>query len=484
MRSAIYYTLIVLILSVYGGQVCPFIASLHFAGWLTTLALVFGAALAARGPVIRAATAGLAPFQWTARQFTADMALFMAAGLAISLIDALVHDFPFASAFKVMMGCVTLGFFASVDLALESEREVFRHYAASGEEPPARERVFPLTTKLALFATFTVISVSGVFALVLTRDFDLLSELGAEGAGRYMREVLVELMFIGAVALIAVVNLILSFSRNLKLVIASENGTLSAVTNGDLSARAVSAANDEFGQMARYTNTMIRQLAARAEEVEKTQDVTIMTLASLAETRDNETGAHILRTQRYVRALAEHLKTHPAFSGFLNGRTVDLLYKSAPLHDIGKVGVPDRILLKPGKLTPEEFEEMKKHPVYGYQSLRLAADILGGSSFLTYAEEIAYTHHEKWNGSGYPRGLAGAAIPLSGRLMALADVYDALISKRVYKDAFSHEKAREIILEGRGSHFDPDVVDAFLAIEEEFVRIAAGHKDGAALSLA
>ncbi|MDH5511415.1 MAG: HD domain-containing protein, partial [Nitrospinota bacterium] len=164
----------------------------------------------------------------------------------------------------------------------------------------------------------------------------------------------------------------------------------------------------------------------------------------------------------------------------LTDEVVELLYKSAPLHDIGKVGVPDAILLKPGKLTAEEFEIMKKHAALGADAIIRAEEKLdaGEVSFLRYARQIAYGHHEKWDGSGYPEGLKGEQIPLAARLMAIADVYDALISKRVYKEAFSHDKAREIIVEGRGGHFDPELVDAFLAIEHKFVDIARRYADG------
>ena len=218
----------------------------------------------------------------------------------------------------------------------------------------------------------------------------------------------------------------------------------------------------------------------RTQELAVTQDITIHSLASLAETRDNETGGHILRTQRYVQVLARQLADHPKYGDELDEKTVDLLFKSAPLHDIGKVGVPDAILHKPGKLTDEEFDTMKTHCELGYQSLLKAEELFElevRPSFLTHAKDIARTHQEKWDGSGYPQGLKGEEIPLSGRIMAVADVYDALICKRVYKPAFPHEKAVNIISEGRGSHFDPDVVDAFLEIEESVKRIAAELAD-------
>ncbi|MBF0137770.1 MAG: two-component system response regulator [Magnetococcus sp. DMHC-1] len=220
-------------------------------------------------------------------------------------------------------------------------------------------------------------------------------------------------------------------------------------------------------------------VAQRTREVVHTQDVTIRALASLAETRDNETGNHIRRTQGYIRVLAERLRSHPDYAAVLDDRTIDLLFKSAPLHDIGKVGIPDAILLKPGKLTDAEFEIMKKHPDLGRNAILAAEE--GASdhdnSFLRLAREIAYSHHEKWDGSGYPLGLSGRDIPLSARLMALADVYDALISRRVYKPPFSHQKAVEIIMNGKGSHFDPDILDAFVAEQEAFQAIAASYSD-------
>lgn len=211
-------------------------------------------------------------------------------------------------------------------------------------------------------------------------------------------------------------------------------------------------------------------------ELSLTREVTVLSLSSLAETRDMETGGHIVRTQNYVKALAEKLKGYPYFRRYLDNQTIDLIFKAAPLHDIGKVGVPDHILLKPGKLTSEEFEEIKKHTTYGRDALAVAEATLGSHSFMGYAREIAYTHHEKWDGTGYPQGLKENEIPISGRLMAIADVYDALISKRVYKPAFSHAKAVEIIKNDSGTHFDPVMADACLEIQDEFFRISQ-HND-------
>ncbi|MBT3067875.1 HD-GYP domain-containing protein [Rhodoferax sp. U11-2br] len=220
------------------------------------------------------------------------------------------------------------------------------------------------------------------------------------------------------------------------------------------------------------------EVSKRTREVVAIQDVTILTMASLAETRDSETGNHIRRTQFYVKALAEHLAAHPKFSAQLTDGYIQMLFKSAPLHDIGKVGIPDRILLKPGRLTPDEFEIMKTHTTLGRDAIEHAEKRLGLQvGFLSMAKDIALSHQEKWDGSGYPQGLVGEAISLSARLMAVADVYDALISRRVYKDGMPHEKAVAIIQEGRGGHFDPDLVDAFVALQEEFRQIAARFAD-------
>jgi len=225
-------------------------------------------------------------------------------------------------------------------------------------------------------------------------------------------------------------------------------------------------------------NYLEQEVARRTREVTAIQDVTIMVMASLAETRDTETGNHIRRTQHYVRELANRLQDHPRFADFLTERNIEMLFKSAPLHDIGKVGIPDRILLKPGKLTPDEFEIMKTHTTLGRDAIDHAEGMLGMSvDFLNMAKEIALSHQEKWDGSGYPQGLSGDDIPVSARLMAVADVYDALISRRVYKDPMPHEQAVDIIRQGRAQHFDPDVTDVFLQASEAFREIAERYAD-------
>jgi len=232
------------------------------------------------------------------------------------------------------------------------------------------------------------------------------------------------------------------------------------------------------------------EVARRMRENLLIQDLSIRALANLAEARDNETGQHILRTQAYVEILANALAEHPRFKAALAPAQISRIIKAAPLHDVGKIGIPDAILLKPGRLTDDEMAIMRTHAEIGATAIRRAmqtsldeADAEESKqgrdafAFLEIAAEIAGSHHEKWDGSGYPAGLAGDAIPVSGRLMALADVFDALLNKRIYKPPMSLEETSRIILEGRGSHFDPAVVDAFIACRNRFAEVAASYPD-------
>jgi putative two-component system response regulator len=235
------------------------------------------------------------------------------------------------------------------------------------------------------------------------------------------------------------------------------------------------------------------EVARRVRHMQMVQEVSVRALASLGETRDNETGHHIRRTQLYIQVLGERLRAHPRFVGQLQPRRLSLIVGAAPLHDIGKIGIRDEILLKPGRLTPAEFEVMKTHAASGGAAIdramrdvavdhgdELAEALAAGQGepgsgpldFLLVAREIAVGHHEKWDGSGYPLGLQGDDIPVGARLMALADVFDALVSRRVYKAPMPMDQVKQVILEGRGRHFDPDIVDAFLSCEQDFRAIA------------
>jgi putative two-component system response regulator len=218
---------------------------------------------------------------------------------------------------------------------------------------------------------------------------------------------------------------------------------------------------------------LAQEVERRVRENLTIQDVAMVALGSLAETRDNETGEHIKRTQRYMEILSHELKDNQHFApDFANGAQ-DLMVKSAPLHDIGKVGIPDSILLKPGSLTAEEFAIMKTHTTLGHDAIMRAERLVDSTdSFLRFAREIAYTHHEKWDGTGYPRGISGTDIPVAGRLMAVADVYDALISKRVYKGPMEQDEAAAVIISGAGTQFDPEIVEAFRRCKDQLAEIA------------
>ena len=478
LRAKLHYLALMLLMPVYGSRVCPFIEAQSPLETIVTIDWLLIVVWFARAPLYAIFVERAPLFAQTRRVFTLELTLLAGAALALAGFNFFVNEFPVGSGLKVLVGISAMGFFAAADLALERERQVAATIEREGTQLTPSDKFFPLAGKMAAFATIGVALFVGVFALMVKKDFDWLVQAGTGFDPQGVeRAVLEEFAFVLLIALPEVFNIIWSFSRNLNLFLQRENRVLERVSAGRYDSAVPVSTNDEFGVMAARTNEMIRRIRARTDELSHTRDVTILTLASLAETRDNETGAHILRTQRYVKALAEKLRNHPRFADALNDETIDLLYKSAPLHDIGKVGIPDAILLKAGKLTDEEFAIMKGHAQIGADALAIAERALGANSFLRIAREISLTHHEKWDGSGYPAGLRGDAIPVSGRLMAVADVYDALISKRVYKPAFSHEKAMTIIREGRGRHFDPDVVDAMNAIEATFQQIAAEFRD-------
>ncbi|MBF0264341.1 MAG: HD domain-containing protein [Gammaproteobacteria bacterium] len=477
-KSSIYRVVFLYIsslffISLYGGQVCPYIDGLEFFELTLPISLIVALQYILHRILIDKLISQIPLEKQVSRYFKTELTLFVLSGFLLTFSNAILYDFPLVSGIKMILGFVTLGMFISVDLSLSHERALALYMKEQNIQLKPNENYFPLVGKFAVFATAIIILIVAIFLLVTIKDLDWLIQVGNEIPLTQAKiSIMKEFIFIGSVLLLFVSIVIYSYSINLKYFLSNENAVLISATEGDLNGQVTVSSNDEFGVMAHHTNLMINSLLKRTEELQLTQDVTILSLASLAETRDNETGAHIKRTQRYVRALAEQLRHHENFKHELNERSIDLLYKSAPLHDIGKVGIPDRILLKPDKLDNDEFKIMKTHAELGGQALHVAEQGLGSTSFLQYAREIATTHHEKWNGSGYPNGLKELEIPISGRLMAVADVYDALISERVYKKAFSHEKAMDILVEGRGEHFDPDIIDALLEIEDEFISIA------------
>ncbi|MCH8332819.1 response regulator, partial [Candidatus Sumerlaeota bacterium] len=230
-------------------------------------------------------------------------------------------------------------------------------------------------------------------------------------------------------------------------------------------------------QIENYNLRLEERVREKVREISQAQLGAIFAMSKLAESRDPETGEHLERMREYCKLIAVQLERQPKFADVVDEEFVENLYAASPLHDIGKVGVPDRILQKPGKLSEEEFETMKTHAMIGSNTLKAVLDRFPGNEFLKMGIEIAGSHHEKWDGSGYPNGLAGQEIPVSARILALGDVYDALTSKRCYKDAFPHEKAKGIILTSRERHFDSDVVDAFLACEAQMIAVRQRLQD-------
>jgi len=224
-------------------------------------------------------------------------------------------------------------------------------------------------------------------------------------------------------------------------------------------------------QLRKYSEHLEELVQEKVEEISASQIATIHALVKAAESRDDDTGTHIERTSLFCKLIAEKLFESGKYEDVVNAAYAENISRASPLHDIGKIGIEDAILLKPGRLTPEEFEIMKTHVDIGYEMLASTREMYPGNIFLKFGIEIAKYHHEKWNGSGYMQELAGEDIPLAARIMAVSDVYDALRSRRVYKEPFPHEKTYEIIVEGRGTHFDPALVDVFIEHHEEFRKI-------------
>ncbi len=229
-------------------------------------------------------------------------------------------------------------------------------------------------------------------------------------------------------------------------------------------------------ELKRYRDSLEDQVNLRTKQLKHSKEAAIQAMGMVAEGRDPDMGGHIMRTKLYVRLLAEALSKRPEYMAELTPAKIDQMYLSAPLHDLGKVAIPDRILLKPGKLTEDEFEQMKLHTTIGEKTILEVQSQFKELELLDVARQIIGGHHERWDGSGYPRGLMGEQIPLAGRIMAIADVYDALVSKRPYKPEYSHQKTVEMIQAEKGRHFDPTMVDVFLEIEQQFKQVAESEK--------
>ncbi|WP_038211204.1 HD-GYP domain-containing protein [Vibrio orientalis] len=467
------YVVAALIFGIYGGRVCPMLETLTASQILFHISVTYGAVFLFRHYLLR--DHSLVKENRLARL---DATLFCLASLPLALFYNFHYDFPLDSNLKVLLGMTLFGFFTGLILQLIAKLAQFdnlsnqqrRDFELSGERQS-------MVKQMIIMVSLLLVTLSTMLAMVAVKDIFWLEhnpDRVLDGSGKI--SVIKEFIYIAFVLGGYAITIMVLWSKLMHKILLAQESSLVEVTKGNMNTRLPIFEHDELGSMASLTNEMLDSLQSSQEEVKTTRDVAIISLSALAESRDNETGAHILRTQEYVRALAQYLSQFEQHQTLLTENYIELLYKSAPLHDVGKVGIPDQILLKPGKLTAEEFEVMKGHPEIGAKALSMAEQQLGSNSFLQLAKEISLTHHEKWDGKGYPNGLKGEEIPLSGRLMALADVYDALISERVYKKAFSHDKAKSIILEGDGQHFDPQIVQAFLAIEHEFVAIADKYR--------
>ncbi len=467
------YLLAAVVFGIYGGRVCPMLETLTFGELFTHVSITFGFAYLIRHFLLQQHSLILE--QQHARL---DSTLMFFSSLILAIFYNLQYDFPLDSNLKVLFGMTLFGFFTGLLLQLDAKQKYLNSLSSqqtftfelNGERQSMVKQMIVLVSLL-------LITLTSMLAMIAVKDIFWLEqnpERVLDGTGKI--SVIKEFIYISVVLGGYVIAIMIQWSRLMHAILSIQERSLLSITQGDISQRIPVFEHNELGSIASLTNKMLDSLESSQDEVMATRDVAIVSLSALAESRDNETGAHILRTQEYIRTLAKHLSSYDQHKSLLTDKYIELLYKSAPLHDVGKVGIPDNILLKPGKLTEDEFEIMKQHPEIGAQALSMAEKQLGSNSFLQLAKEISLTHHEKWDGNGYPNRLKGEEIPLSGRLMAVADVYDALISERIYKKAFSHEKAKSIILEGRGSHFDPQVVDAFIVLEDEFVAIADKYR--------
>lgn len=467
------YLLAATVFGIYGGRVCPMLETLTFIEIFTHVSLAFGSAFIIRHFLLH--NHSLIQEQKHA-QLDATLMFFSSLGLA--LFYNLQYEFPLDSNLKVVFGMTLFGFFTGLLLQLKSKL-VYLNKLSSPEQFDFElngERQ-SLVKQMIFLISLLLVTLTSMLAMIAVKDIFWLEhnpERVLDGTGKI--SVIKEFIYISVVLGGYVIAIMIEWSKLMRCILSMQEDSLLAITSGNIKQRVPVFEHNELGSIASLTNQMLDSLESAQDEVMATRDVAIVSLSALAESRDNETGAHILRTQEYIKVLATHLASFEQHKALLTDNYIELLYKSAPLHDVGKVGIPDNILLKPGKLTDEEFEVMKRHPEIGAQALSMAESQLGSNSFLRLAKEISLTHHEKWDGNGYPNKLKGEEIPLSGRLMAVADVYDALISERIYKKAFPHEKAKQIIIEGSGTHFDPQIVEAFVQLEQDFIDIADKYR--------
>lgn len=372
---------------------------------------------------------------------------------------------------KVFLGCTALGFFTACDMALERQKFIQGNQELINLNETSTKVAFPITTKMTILAVFSLVFMTGIMLLVFLKDLYWFIDLEQENYGEARITFMRELLFVGGVILAEMINIIVLFCKNLKLHFNKQNHSMEAVSKGDLNQLVKINSQDEFAVMGHYTNFMIEMLKERNRQLEKTRQEIIQRLGRAAEYRDNETGMHVVRMSHYSQALAKKAN--------LSKERCDLILQASPMHDVGKIGIPDKVLLKPGKLEGEEWTTMQTH-------VEVGASILSGSDsrLMQLAEEIAATHHEKFDGTGYPKGLKGEEISIEGRIVPICDVFDALTSERPYKKAWTVEDAINLLKREKGKHFDPDLVDKFISILPEILEIRERYSENKAQAAA
>jgi response regulator RpfG family c-di-GMP phosphodiesterase len=468
-RSAAHHIVSSVFVTIYGYSVCNFINGLQVSLWAATLVPVLTAqwllrsALAARisiaNPVARPRLA-----------FLTELSVFVFGGATIGIVNTMLHGFPPGSGLKAMLGFVTIGVFAGVDQAFVQIRIRFEQGGMAALPSTPRS---PFAIRFGLGFGLVTALVLGVVSLLVLRAIEDGQAHDAQG----FRRLAIEFAFVFVVILCYVANLARGAEKLLATAVSEQVRTLGSAREGSSRRRAVIGTNDEIGFVSGEINHLLDELDRAHDATTRTNDAIVKALIGLAGARDNETGGHLQRTQHYVATLCEQLALTPEYGSILTQRVIAEIVGAAPLHDIGKVAVPDAILRKPGRLNPDEYDVMKTHVAHGLAVIDSVIADVGVTPYLAAARDIIAGHHEHWNGAGYPLGLVGREIPLAGRVMALADVYDALRSARVYKPPMSHAQAKRILMDGAGTHFDPMVVASFLTIESRFERIADSFAD-------
>lgn len=469
-RSAIHHAVAGVMLSIYGYHVCNFINGLAVATWVFSLVPILIAQWVVRTLLAHRIVSHSSTAFRPRNALLAEVAVFAVGGTLLGALNVVAWGFPPGSGMKMTLGFTCAGLFAGADAALA---RMMARFEQGGLDAAAFGKRAPFALRFGLATALVMSSLVAICALLVLRAF----EDGAHGQPTNFARVAVELLFVLCVFMAYTFNLVRGLGRLIGSVLNEQISTLRASHGSVAHRRAVVASADELGTITHEINTLLDALEESDRNAARANETTIRGLVALAGARDNETGLHLRRTQIYVELIARQLAVEPDWANLPDEESIQLLRAAAPLHDIGKVGIPDRVLLKPGRLTDDEFALMQTHVALGLGVLDGIEEEVGVTPFLQTVRHVIAGHHERWDGKGYPAGLAGEDIPLAGRIMAVADVYDALRSSRVYKPSMSREDARRIIVEGAGAHFDARIVSAFLLVEPEIARTAERLSD-------